>query len=1091
MYNHNEIESKWVQKWADTNLYATPTLKEGDKKKYMLIAFPYPSADGLHVGHPLSFTGADILARYYRATGHKVLYPMGWDSFGLPTENFAKKKGLHPQLVTDSSIKTFRQQVNMLGASFGWDREVNTSDPSYYKWTQWLFQLLYKKGLAYKKEALVNWDPVDKTVLANEQVLADGTAERSGALVEQKMMSQWFFKITDYAERLITDLDGLDWPQSTKLMQKNWVGKSVGVEMQFPIDNDTTFGSKNIKGIKTYKSYGILFDKSERGFDSSYNEGSKELFRKGVVELINSGDDITTNLVKDETNYLFLHGWCGSSETNCLPEIAENFSQNNVQFQIPNLPNTQNPNIDEQADFVLKTCKINSKTVIVGHSLGVAVGLKVLEKLDFEIAKFVSIAGFVSGGFHPEHISAGVTDPFEISSQNFDFGKIKQNAFVGLWSDDDHYITAKQTQELETKLGFEVQKTTGYKHLNNLSEKITMDLIVDNIKIFTTRIDTVFGVSYLVLAPEHSLVNSLTTDSNRELVANYILETKKKSQLQRTDLNKDKSGVFTGSYAINPLTDERIPIWVADYVLGSYGTGAVMAVPSHDERDLEFANKYDLPKKVVIEPKVIEDYKNFVQPDCFTQKGILINSGIMNGLSSEMAIERIAKALEIAEIGKKVTTYKLRDWSVGRQRYWGCPIPIIYDKNGNAELVPENELPVLLPQDLEITEGLVKPLAHNQNFINSCKEGYTREADTMDTFVCSSWYFFRYMSGNIDNAFANSEDMKKWGPVDEYIIGAEHTVMHLLFARFFTKVLYDEGLIDFKEPFTKMKHQGMILGNDHQKMSKSKGNVINPNEIYEEYGADTLRVYEMFMGPFDQPKPWSTSSIKGVRRFLDRVWKMQDFVIKENSPLEGCQLQVGGVVSQKIPITKKSDEKSGGYKKLEEAVNKLIKKVGEDILGYSFNTSVAEFMKFVNLVDEIGSISNDQFQRFLLCLSPFAPFITEEIWQNLKNNSKNISLQENKAGQNIPLQGGAVGGGTYSIHTQPFPTYKKVELQSITIGVQINGKVRGDIEISPTASEQEAQELVLKLDFVKKWIGDLQIKKFIYKQGKIINIVIS
>jgi leucyl-tRNA synthetase len=596
------------------------------------------------------------------------------------------------------------------------------------------------------------------------------------------------------------------------------------------------------------------------------------------------------------------------------------------------------------------------------------------------------------------------------------------------------------------------------------------------------------------LAPEHSLVNSLTTSSNKEVVANYILETKKKSQLQRTDLNKDKSGVFTGSYAINPLTDERIPIWIADYVLGSYGTGAVMAVPSHDERDLEFANKYDLPKKVVIEPKVIEDYKNFVQPECYTQKGILINSGIMNGLSSEMAIERIAKVLEIAEIGKKVTTFKLRDWSVGRQRYWGCPIPIVYDQNGNAELVPENKLPVLLPQDLKITEGLVKPLAHNQNFINSYKEGYTREADTMDTFVCSSWYFFRYMSGNIDNAFANPEDMKNWGPVDEYIIGAEHTVMHLLFARFFTKVLYDEGLIDFKEPFTKMRHQGMILGNDHQKMSKSKGNVINPNEIYEEYGADTLRVYEMFMGPFDQPKPWSTNSIKGVRRFLDRVWKMQNLVIKENSPLEGCQLTVGGVVSQKILITKKSDEKSGGYKKLEEAINKLIKKVGEDILGYSFNTSVAEFMKFVNLVDEIGSISNDQFQRFLLCLAPFAPFITEEIWQKLNNNSKNSPFE----GCQLTV-GGLVSQGENgfqkqdSIHSQTFPKYDESKLieNTITIGVQINGKIRGDIEILPTETEPNAQKLVLELDFVKKWIGDSQIKKFIYKPGKIINIVVT
>jgi leucyl-tRNA synthetase len=810
-FNHTQIENKWNKTWSDNNLYRTPSITKGDPKKYILVAFPYPSADGLHVGHPLSYTGADILARYYRATGHAVLQPFGWDAFGLPTENFAKKKGLHPQDVTTNSIKNFKAQLSRLGASYDWDREVNSSSPEYYKWTQWFFQLLYKKGLAYKKEALVNWDPIDKTVLANEQVI-DGIAERSGAKVEQKMMNQWFFKITDYADRLIDGLEGLDWPKSTKLMQKNWIGKSIGAEVEFKV-------------------------------------------------------------------------------------------------------------ADSQ----------------------------------------------------------------------------------------------------------------------------------DKIRVFTTAHDTIFGTTFLVVAPEHHLVDSLTTDEQLEEVAKYKEKAKQKSQFERTEMNKDKNGVFTGSYAINPINGSKIPVWVADYVLTSYGTGAVMGVPGEDERDFEFATKYDLPIIYTNHTNGFVSYSKEIKPN--KTKYTLINSGEFNGMTFEEARQKILDKIVATGSGNAKITYRLRDWSIGRQRYWGCPIPVIYDKDGNEQLVPESDLPVLLPTDLDLSTGMIKPLSSNSDFINSGSkygEGFTREGDTMDTFVCSSWYFFRYCSGNQTDKFADSSDLKKWAPVDEYIIGAEHTVLHLLYSRFFTKVLFDEGYIDFEEPFLKMRHQGMILGPDNQKMSKSKGNVINPNEVFDEHGSDTLRLYEMFMGPFEANKPWSTESIKGVRRFLDRVYNIQKLVTK--------------------------DENYKGGMKVETALHKLVKKVGEDIATYSFNTCVSEFMKFVNLVEEIGGIHNVQFGWFLRVLSPFAPFLSEEIW-----NSDNYHDTSNTSVIN------------YSIHLQPWPKYYPEFLvdSEITIGVQINGKVRGDVVISPTATEEEALALIIDKDYTKRYLEGKEIKKFIYKAGKIINIVIG
>jgi leucyl-tRNA synthetase len=1002
-YNHKDIETKWIKNWSESKIYKTPILEshplvkwgQSDsfggiaKKKYILEAFPYPSGDGLHVGHALPMTAGDITSRFYRMNGYSVLHPMGWDSFGLPTENFAKKKGLHPQDVTSHAIANFTKQIHRLGVDYDWSKELATSDPSYYKWTQWFFQLLYKRGLAYKKEALVNWDPVDMTVLANEQVLADGTAERSGAKVEQKMMSQWFFKITDYAERLLNDLEGLDWPESTKLMQKNWIGKSVGAEVEFEI-------------------------------------------------------------YEENTNFLILHGWEGSAHSNFIPKLKKDLEDRGYEVQAPNLPGTMFPKESEQIEFILENCKIDSNTIIIGHSLGTVLAMKLLEKIDFKIKKCILIAAF-----DQPNVKIGELPFAKDFGWNFDYQKIAGNTNSGLilQAQNDSYLEVSEGENLCKKLDFEFIATQaeGGHFCGEQEPEIFNNIFENKIKIFTTRVDTIFGVTYLVLAPEHHLVDDLTTPEQFEAVAEYKEKSKQKSTFERTEMNKDKSGVFTGSYCINPFNGEKVPVWVGDYVLASYGTGAVMAVPAHDERDYEFAKKYDLEIKQSIKNTNDKEIEG-----CFTGYGILINSGEFTGLTTQDAKTQMAEFAQVKSFGNAKVTYRLRDWSIGRQRYWGCPIPVIYDKDGKESLVPESDLPVLLPQDLDLSTGMIKPLRSNLDFINSGSkygEGWTREGDTMDTFVCSSWYFFRYCSGNIDNAFANPEDMKQWMPVDQYIIGAEHSTMHLLYARFFTKVLHDAGYIDFNEPFAKMRHQGLILGPDGAKMSKSKGNVINPNEVFDEYGADTLRMYEMFMGPFDQPKPWSTSSIKGVRRFLDRVWNIGEQV--------------------------KSEKLKTKNEKVEVALHKLIKKIGEDIETYSFNTCVSEFMKFVNTVEENNNkISVDQFSRFIQVLAPFAPFISEELWGIVNVTATTVSPQDSVI---------------QSIHLQQWPTYDPNLLveSKVTIGVQINGKARGEVALSPTETEENARSIVMELDFVKRNVEGKTIRKFVYVAARIVNVVVG
>lgn len=791
MYNHTEIEQKWREKWQKRNIYKTPEIKDGDQKKYILETFPYPSGYAMHVGHAKGYVASDITARFWRLSDKKVLYPMGWDAFGLPAENYAIKTGIHPRSNTDKTIEVSKEQLNKIGLSYDWDKEIATHRPDYYKWTQWFFSLLYKRGLAYKKEALVNWDPVDQTVLANEQVLPDGTGERSGAKVEQKLLSQWFFKITDYADRLLNDLDNLDWPESTKQMQRNWIGKSVGINITYKIAEENT--------------------------------------------------DIT---------------------------------------------------------------------------------------------------------------------------------------------------------------------------------------------VYTTRPDTNFGATFIVVAPDSSWVkDNFTHFKYKDNCQEYINKTKLKTELDRLQEGKVKTGEFTGLHAINPLNGQKLPIYLSDFVLSRVGTGAVVGVPAHDIRDFDFAiTKHLSIIRVVVGPD--GDTSEITKREQVQEEsGTIINSGFLDGLPIMDAKEKIKDYLEEQGFGKRVINYKIRDWLVSRQRYWGSPIPIVYTPEGNEVLVDEKDLPVILPDDVDFKPTGRSPLIDHTEFHTSAAEKYgegtRREVDTMDTFVCSSWYFFRYCSPKNELAFSDIEEMKKWMPIDQYIIGAEHANLHLLYARLFTKVLFDAGYINFDEPFLKVRHQGLLLGEDGRKMSKRWGNVVNPDDIIKEYGADTLRMYEMFMGPFEQGMPWSSNTVKGVRRFLDRVWNMQnrlyyldDSVIKN---LDKNKIMYG-------PRTEK---------KIEVALHKLIKKISQDIQNYSFNTAVSEYMKFVNYVEDIGAITLRQWKIFLIVLYPFAPFITEELYTALPLNEKKEFLQ-----------------------FESWPTFDPAYLidDVVTIAVQVNGKIRGTFETQKDTSEENVLE---------------------------------
>lgn len=847
-YNPKDIEPKGLKFWAE-NLDLYQAKDDSEKpKKFILDMFPYPSGEGLHTGHVESYTATDIMARYLRAKGYNVLHPQGWDAFGLPAENFAIKTQVHPTETTKKAIANFKRQMNMVGLSYDWSREVNSSDPDYYRFTQWFFLLLYKNGLAYKAKAKVNWCESCKTVLANEQV-ENGLCERCKNPVIQKDLEQWFFKITDFIEDkkntsgLLAGLDKLDWPESTKAAQKNWIGKSEGATVKFSI------------------------------FNSQFS--------------------------------------------------------NNDQL-----------------------------------------------------------------------------------------------------SDDE--------------------------------------ILKPYVEVFTTRVDTIYGATYVVLAPEHKLITELKDHiENYEEIQRYIQETKKKSDLNRME-SKEKTGVeIKGIKVVNPFNKEELPLWVADYVLVQYGTGAVMAVPAHDERDFEFAKKYDLPiKKVVIPPFIgtlVRDTGNIIvggwqqySSDIkdWTGDGELINSQEYSGLTSEKAREKMVEWLKENNLGSKKINYKLRDWLVSRQRYWGAPIPIIYCEKCGTVPVPEADLPVKLPDDVDFKPTGESPLKYSKKFHEVrcpvCGGKAKRESDTMDTFVCSSWYYFRYADPKNDKEFAEKELIKKWLPVDLYVGGAEHTVLHLLYSRFFTKVLHNLGYIDFDEPFTKLRHQGIILSEDGRKMSKSLGNVVNPDDEVKRWGADALRLFEMFMGPLEDMKPWQTNGLVGVYRFLEKVWKLQ-----------------GKISNFQFPISDEIQNSNDQSPKLKMLIHKSIKKVSEDIESLRFNTAISQLMILTNEMEKESALSATSYAILVQLLSPFAPFIAEELWHRL--------------------------GHTESIFKEKWPEFdpELIKDAQIELVIQVNGKVRDRIKTAADIAEEEAKKLALGSEKAKASLGEKEIKKIVYVKGKLVNIVVN
>ena len=830
-YDPSKVEKKWKEIWAKTKINDTDIFSD-KSKLYNLVMFPYPSGEYLHIGHGYSYSGADVYARFKRLNGFNVFEPIGYDSFGLPAENFALKKGVYPKESTESNIKHAQEQLKSFGCMFDWSKVIIASDPGYYKWTQWLFLKLYEKGLAYQKEAPINWCPKCLTVLANEQVI-DGLCERCDTEVVQKRMKQWFFKITDYAKRLIKDLDKVDWPESSKIKQRNWIGESEGATVKF---------------------------------------------------------------------------------------------------------------------------------------------------------------------------------------------KIK-------------------------------------------SKKIKEDL---SIEVFTTRIDTLFGGTFLIMAPDHPLIEKITDDENLKTVKQYQIKTQKLSDIDRQLEERPKTGVFTGAYAVNPSNNKEIPIWISDFVLASYGGGAVFA-DAHDERDFQLAKKFNILLKTTIKPVDLEDDSKIRNlEECFTGDGILYDSDQFNGMHSKEARKAITEWLSKKSLAKRTVNYRLRDWSFSRQRYWGAPIPIIYCEKCGMVPVSEEDLPVLLPDVKDFRpKGTGKgPLASDPDFVNTtcpkCGGKATRETDTMDTFVDSSFYFLRYPNSGNDKEMMNSKITKKWLPVDMYTGGAEHVTMHLLYARFITKALFDAGMINFDEPFLHLRHQGMILGPDNKKMSKSKGNVVIPDEVIKKEGADAFRIYILFMGPFDEGGPWNPQGIKGVKRFLDRYWTLALEIINSQNKENPEDV---------IYLSYEIEETA-----LARIINKTIKKVGEDIDSYKFNTAISTLMQSLNEIYEIKnklpfdksySLWRDAIGKFTIILSPFVPFITEEIWEKLGNTS------------------------SVSLSAWPFYDKNLIKEDIIDIVVQINGKLRGKVQVRPGSSKEQAEKLANNNLNIKKYTEGKEIIKSVFVPDKLLNIVVK
>ncbi|MDO8471422.1 MAG: class I tRNA ligase family protein [bacterium] len=956
-YDPKEIEGKWQKEWEKSGIYKAED-KSHKTKYYSLMEFPYPSGDGLHTGHVRGYTAMDIVSRKRRMEGFNVMFPIGWDAFGLPTENYALKTGRPPAEITKKNTDNYRFQFKRLGMSFDWFREINTTDPKYYKWTQWIFLKFLEKGLAYKAKIPINWCPSCKIGLANEEVV-DDNCERCGTPVEQKEKEQWMLAITKYADRLHDDLDTVDYPERVKTQQRNWIGKSEGAEINFSLK-----------------------------------------FKKHI---------------ESKPNFLILHGYTGRADKNFIPWLKTELKSQGFKVQTPQMPNTDSPRESEQVNYVIENCHIDEKTIIVGHNLGGVVAMKVLQKINRSIAGLVLVAPAVEPSFR-----TGSPRPFwETFNFDYDYGLLKKLTNFRVVISDllEKGKRGPYLDYLQFKLQAQfIEGTAQEEHLTGVQEPIILNALLPQIKVFTTRPDTLLGATYLVLAPEHSFVtNNLKLTTNKDELVRYIVQTKNKTDIDRSADGKEKTGVeLKGIKAINPGTKEEIPVWIADYVLSHYGTGAIMGVPADDERDMEFARKYKLP--------IVENYQK----------------------------------AGFEDFGKKVTKYKLRDWVFSRQRYWGEPIPVIHCEKCGMVPVPEKDLPVELPvvEKYEPGPDGESPLANITEWVDTkcpkCGGKAKRETDVMPNWAGSSWYFLRYCDPHNDKEFVSRVALDTWMPVDWYNGGMEHTVLHLLYSRFWNKFLYDLKLVPTSEPYKKRTSHGLILAEGGEKMSKSKGNVINPDSIVNQFGADTLRLYEMFMGPFEQAIAWNEESLVGPHRFLEKVWRLQ-FKVSKGLAGKGQTLSIN---SQGLTL------------KSETLMHQTIKKVSEDIESMGFNTAVSTLMIFANALDKQEKVSQKEFETLLLLLAPFAPHITEELWSKL-------------------------GFSQNSIHLEPWPTYdsKKLLKDEITLAVQINGKVRASLLVSRGQSEEEIRVAALSLPAVKKWLDEKEPKKVIIVPERIISIV--
>ena len=1228
-YNPQKIEKKWQRRWVQENIYE-PNLKKSRRPFYNLMMFPYPSAEGLHVGNAYAFIGSDIYGRFKRMKGEDVFEPIGLDGFGIHSENYALKIGAHPAKQAKVSEKRFYKQLASLGNGFSWDEKLETYDPAYYKWTQWIFTQLFKRGLAYRKKQPVNWCPSCKTVLADEQVLQKsqilssksetnpksqkitiGVCERCDTKVIKKDLEQWFFKITDYAEKLLKNIGGLDWSEKVKIAQRNWLGKSEGAEIDFE--------------VKT----------------------------------------------KDKPNFVLLHGYKGSPKKDFFPWLKKELGKNEYKVFIPTLPNSKNPEVAEQVEHVLRHAKFDKNTILLGHSLGTIVTLKVLEKLKQPVQRSVLVAGFTENKFLDKD------DRFDEQTFDwkFDWKKIRRNAgnVIILRDLNDPIIPYSRANELQKFLGGKIIDTIANQtHFNSKKEPVILKNILPKLTVFTTRPDTLFGATYMVLAPENELIPNLKSQIlNLKGVENYIKKAKKKSEEERITEGQVKTGVeLKGIKAINPANGKEIPVWVADYVLTGYGTGAIMAVPAHDERDFEFAKKYKLPIEQVVAPyfyakegkdairddkktierktayaflwdrkgnrylcldwekfgwhsgiiggvendenyvkaakreiseetgyknikfikylggevhnyffaahkdinryaigrgmlfELVSDKKTDIAPEdmqnhkpvwieankmkdwlnlsnfqymrqvlesgkeCFADYGIAINSGKFNGLDSEKAKWEITKFVE----GKRKTQFRLRDWLISRQRYWGAPIPLVFCENckkqaqnyadstrinadkfprksalsqrksvfteGEIEnpgwiAVPENKLPVKLPfvKDFRPKGTGKSPLAMVRSFYETkcpkCGGKARRETDVSDTFLDSAWYFLRYPSvSNYQSSMINPWDQKitrKWLPVNMYIGGAEHSVLHLLYSRFITMALHDMGVLDFsasargrsasggEEPFTKFRAHGLLI-KDRTKMSKSKGNVVNPDEYIKNFGADTLRMYLMFLAPFEYGGDFREGGIIGIKRFLERAWRLYT----------DANLRMNANAANKEE------------KELTQLLHQTIKKVTDDIENLRYNTAISALMILLNKMEHPNApIRIEHLEAFLKLLAPFAPHISEELWQQTRGltQTERGQTQTKFPRKSAPSQRQSA---SKSIHLEKWPEYdpKLLKAETFTLIIQVNGKVRDTVESPAGISKEAAEKLALGREKIENSIKSSSVKKIIYVPGRLINIVV-